>query len=104
MAFEDYLPANCGANLKAFLPLAFDIKDQSAEGNHGFSYSGVTFGGPTPLGFKYGFCAKFDGAAAHEDGRAPIEVGHGAGIDFRRRGRLLPGFAISEFGSAPRSP
>ena len=62
--FEDYLLANYGANLKAFLPLAFDIKDQSAAGNHGFSYSGVTFGGPTPPGFKYPICAKFDGAAS----------------------------------------
>lgn len=62
--FEDYLLANYAANLKAFYPLAFDIKDQSASANHGYSYSGVTFSGPTPRGFKYPIAAKFDGAAA----------------------------------------
>lgn len=62
--FETYLLANCDGNLRAFFPLAFDIKDQSATANHGFSYSGVTFGGPTPLGLKYAIAAKFDGAAS----------------------------------------
>ena len=62
--FEDYLLGDYGANLKAFFPLAFDIKDQSVAANHGYSYSGVTFGGPTPPGFKYPICAKFDGAAS----------------------------------------
>jgi hypothetical protein len=62
--FEDYLLGNLSGNLKAFFPLAFDIKDQSAAANHGYSYSGVTFGGPTPPGFRYPICAKFDGAAS----------------------------------------
>ena len=62
--YEDYLLGNLSGNLKAFFPLAFDIKDQSAAANHGYSYSGVTFSGPTPPGFKYPICAKFDGAAS----------------------------------------
>jgi hypothetical protein len=63
-SFEDLLLGTYDANLKAFLPLAFDIKDQGAAGNHGYTYSGVTFGGPTPSGFKYPICATFDGAAS----------------------------------------
>ena len=32
--------------------------------SHGYTYSGVTFSGPTPAGFKYPICAAFDGAAS----------------------------------------
>lgn len=52
------------ANLKAFFPLPFDIKDAAPLANHGFSYSGVTFTGPTPVGFKYPITANFNGSGS----------------------------------------
>jgi hypothetical protein len=62
--FEHFLLANYAANLKAFYPLSFDAKDQSASANHGYSYLDLTFTGPTPRGFNYPIAAKFDGTAA----------------------------------------
>jgi hypothetical protein len=63
-AFEDYLLTAYAANLKGFLPLAFDCRDTSAAGSHAVAVSGVTFSGPTPAGMRYPICAKFDGAAS----------------------------------------
>lgn len=64
VSYDDTILNTYSTGLKGFYPLAYDINDFSINSTTPVAKTGITFSGPSPIGFKYSINSAFDGSTS----------------------------------------